>query len=81
MADDSVPVAAPAAAVPGAPFLIKTFSFKDVTGNVVDCQAVILCDEYGRSIQPMSEVTGREIVNLLRALVAAVPDSDVPKDV
>ena len=81
MADDSVPVAAPGTAVPGAPYNIKTFSFRDVTGAIVDCQAVILCDEIGRGIQPMSETTGREIVNLLRALVAAIPVSDVSKDV
>jgi hypothetical protein len=80
---DAVVIAppAPVTAAPAVPTLIKTFSATDAQGRTVEVQAVCLTDEYGRTVGPMSEQTGREIVEQLRilnALLAATQEGGTP---
>jgi hypothetical protein len=76
--DDSVPVAAPTPATsPGVGSLIKTFNARDPNGNIVDIQAVVLVNEYGKILDPLSEGTGREIVDALKNLLAFMSQGDV----
>ena len=75
--DDSVPVAAPATSVPAAPFLIKTFDVRDSSGNVVSIQAVCLVNEFGRIVDPITDETGRNLVDAINRLLAYVTTGDV----
>lgn len=65
--DDKIPVTTQAA-VPGATFLIKTFLVKDINGNSVEVQGIIMCDENGAPVPvPMSQQVG---LNILKALTS-----------
>ena len=75
--DDSVQVAAPSTNVPSAPSFIKTFDVRDANGNVVSIQAVCLVNEYGRITDPITDQTGRELVDLLRQLLVYFSTGDI----
>ena len=82
MAEDFVTIAAASApAAVGYQPNIKTFTNKDANGLLVEVQAVCMTDEFGRTVGPMSEATGREILEqlrLLNALLAGSQDSIQP---
>jgi hypothetical protein len=70
MADSSLPVApapAPGAPVP-VPMAVKTFTVIDNTGTLVQIQGVVLVDENGRTITPMTEQTGQALLMAIRQL-------------
>jgi hypothetical protein len=69
MADDRIAIAPATAAPTAAPVLVKSFSAIDLGGNLVEIQAVILTDQYGRVMEtPLSEATGRELLEMLRSI-------------
>ena len=71
MAETSVPVqpagTTQAGAAP-APLQLKMVAPSDGSGT--QTQGVTLFDDQGRSVQPMTEATGQQIVRLLTQLVA-----------
>jgi photosystem II stability/assembly factor-like uncharacterized protein len=76
--DDNVPIAPVAPASTAAPMLVKTFRVTDSTGAVVEVQAVAVTDADGRTVTPLSEDTGQQILAALRSinnlLAAGAPD-------
>lgn len=56
--------------------LVKTFQQLDELGNVVQIQAVMLVDEFGRFKQPLTEDTGRAILAAIRELHTAFVDTN-----
>lgn len=71
-----VPVAAPGSTVPviPAPTLIKTFRVLDANNQVVEIQAVALVNADGRAPDPLTEQTGRDILEMLRRLHNVMAD-------
>ena len=58
-----------------APLNVKVFVTPDASGAPVDIQAVSLVDDMGNAYQPMSEETGRAIVQLLAQLLQQNADN------
>lgn len=68
---DTVIAVQPAAAVTTAPIAsVKVFSSVDANGATVLTQAMALVDEFGRTYQPMTEATGQDLVQAIKALHA-----------
>lgn len=65
MAEDTVAIQPAAPAVTTTPVLIKTFSAIDANGQTVEIQAVALVDSNGRIVDPLTENTGRAILETL----------------
>jgi len=83
MPDTSIPVQ-PATATPGtppAPLPLKMIAPNDGSQTLVQCVTIV--DAEGRATQPMSEITGRRICNLLVQLIAATQQHNgglIPSD-
>ena len=58
-----------------APLNVKVFVTPDASGAPVDIQAVSLVDDIGNAYKPMSEATGRAIVQLLAQLLQQNADN------
>ena len=58
-----------------APMNVKVFVVTDGTGSPVDIQAVSQVDDYGNSYKPISEATGRAIIQLLAQLLQQNADN------
>jgi len=62
--------AAPPAAASTATVGIRTFRIRDsTTGQLVQVQGVVVCDDDGEAMVPLSERTGREILRTLQSLL------------
>ena len=77
MADTGIAIQPSAPATPPpAPVIVKTFQQADELGNIVQIQAVMLVDEFGRYQQLMTEKTGRQLVMAIRDLHQAYIGND-----
>ena len=69
MPDDFVAIQPISPQVPqGDPQKIKTFLATDLKGNIVEIQALVVTNEYGASLNPMTEATGRALLDMLTNL-------------
>lgn len=57
------------------PMAVKTFLVTDSNGVQVEIQAIAIVDDYGNAYKPMSEATGRAIVQLLGQLLQQNADN------
>lgn len=68
MADGSIAIQPAAAVSTSAPIPVKVFYQVDEFGVTTAIQNVMMIDEYGRVLAPLSEKTGRQILMAIRDL-------------
>jgi hypothetical protein len=67
--ESAVPIAGPAPTAAVTTYQVRTFAIRDpLTNAITQYQGVVMCDEYGEPLTPLSEDTGREIVKLLNSI-------------
>jgi hypothetical protein len=67
MSDNNIPIAPVPVIATGPVVLVKTVATRSaVPGKTVEIQCVIICDEDGEEVDVLTEVTGQQILAMLR---------------